>query len=99
MARTQNLSSPQRMQKNPVDSLDRIALSLTKIQEANPRFQMKMIHKLRKDLSSQIDTLRISPERQSYYLHQILNAHTIEEISALMIEIISKLPYKADDLH
>lgn len=64
--------------------------ALIKIKRTEEVLRTKLIKNLRSDLSEKISTLNMSEERKSYFLHQMNNAHEIEEIIELVREINKK---------
>lgn len=64
--------------------------ALIKINRSEASLRAKAVSQLRKDLSEKIPMLKMNEERKSFFLHQIANAHSIEELVTLVREINKK---------
>lgn len=67
-----------------------INISLISIKQAEPSIQKRIVAKLRTELLTKIDSLKMNEERKSYFMHQVANTHEIEEIISLVREINQK---------
>lgn len=61
--------------------------ALIAAKRSNVTFQKKYLLNLRSSLLEKIDSLNMSEERKSYFLHQIANVHSMEELVELIREI------------
>jgi acetylornithine/succinyldiaminopimelate/putrescine aminotransferase/predicted amino acid dehydrogenase len=64
--------------------------AVIKINGTESSIRVKAVSHLRSDLGKKIPMLKMNEERKSYFLHQIANAHSIEELVTLVREINKK---------
>ena len=55
---------------------------------SHPRFQEKNLLKTRIDLSHEITTMNLPENRRSWLLHRLAYAHTPEEVSELINQVL-----------
>lgn len=59
-------------------------LALEDFQRIDPRFQGRLLIRLRSEATNKLDALKMPPERKSYLLHQLTNCHTMEDLIDLI---------------
>src|SRR5690606_28583101 len=67
--------------------LNQTVLFLNRLSETDKRQQLL---KLRKELETSIDALKMSEDRKSYFLHQLNNVHEFSDLISLVREINEK---------
>lgn len=61
--------------------------AIIKVNRSEPALKIRMVIKLRKELSLKISDLKMSDERKTYILHQLSNCHELEEMVSLIREV------------
>lgn len=55
----------------------------------HPKFQEKNLLKIRIEVSREILQLELPEDRRSYLLHQLSYAHSVEEVSELVAQVLN----------
>ena len=64
-----------------------IQTALKNIRLSEEGFQLRLLRRLRVELSDKISNLPLSKESQTYFLHQIAHVHNTEDLADLVQEI------------
>ena len=64
--------------------------ALLKVKRSDTALQTKFVRNLRAELVDKISDLKMNEERKSYFIHQINNVHSIDELVELVREINKK---------
>lgn len=63
-------------------------LWLAEFVSSHPKFQEKNLLKSRAALSEEILSMELPEERRSWFLHQLTNAHTPQEVTELIAQVL-----------
>lgn len=61
--------------------------SIIKFRRSEPLLQRKILLRLKSEIANKSEELKMSEERRSYLIHQLSNAHSIDELVELLREI------------